>query len=87
MAVAFILGDGLFNIVRLTILTIASLVKGPGRAQELPLTNAGGQHVHGHATERGARTDVDPARMKETMATAGEEGGERELDGLFTNDS
>ena len=75
VAVAWILGDGLFNLVRLTIITVASLIRGPQRAQDLPLTNAGGQHVHGHATERTAGTDHDEARLKNSIAAAGHEAG------------
>ena len=75
MAVAWILGDGLFNIIRIFIITVSSLRKGPEQAQQLPLTNAGGQHVHAHPTERTAATAEDPARLKNAIAPAGDEAG------------
>lgn len=74
VAVAWIIGDGLFNIVRVFIITISSIMKGPERMQTLPLSIAG-QHVHSHATESTAATNEDPARLKNMIAPAGDEAG------------
>lgn len=74
---AFILGDGLFNIVRVFIITIASLRRGPvAKDSTLPLANGQGQHVYSQATSTSAAADADEARLKHSLAPSAEHEGE-----------
>ena len=59
VSVAFILGDGLFNIVRIVVISVKTLMAGRQQAQSLPVLMGGGQHAHAHATEATAQTDDD----------------------------
>ena len=74
ISVAFILGDGLFNVVRIVIITIRSLMAGRQAANSLPVLMSGGQHTHSHATEASGYTDGDAGTN--VPLPAGEEGGE-----------
>ncbi len=75
ISVAFILGDGLFNIIRIVIISVRTLMAGRQAAQSLPVLMNGGQHVHSHATEATGFTDTD-APGTNLPLPAGEEGGE-----------
>ncbi|KAK9803708.1 hypothetical protein WJX73_003954 [Symbiochloris irregularis] len=74
IAVAWILGDGLFNIVRVSIIVIASLRRGPvSKGSALPLSASGkGQHVYSQATSASGAADNDEARLKHSLAPSAE---------------
>ena len=74
ISVAFILGDGLFNIVRIVIISVRTIMRGRSAAQSLPVLMANGQQAHAHATEASSLTDADADGRN--ILPAGEEGGE-----------